>query len=147
VIIHILPKFFILAYSRLPPGFKRTDNFIWRIIILSLETGGVCCFMTLLHLILYVGWTHHSWHLAISIPEGKLYANSLLVILNQRAELSQTVIDANDWKSTGHNRTRDNHFPLTPNSAKSFINVEVSKEIYDDIGTPRRARAFAEASP
>ncbi|KAH8826411.1 hypothetical protein DL96DRAFT_1607899 [Flagelloscypha sp. PMI_526] len=124
---------YFLTRSR--TGFKRTDSLIWRIVTLTVETGGFCCMLTLLHMVLYYGFPNHSWHLAVSVLEGKAYANSLLVHLNSRVELADI------------NNAHDHHSLSTLNldatsANQNSIKVEVSKDTFTDDFTVTNGRSF-----
>ncbi|KAH8800594.1 hypothetical protein DL96DRAFT_1636445 [Flagelloscypha sp. PMI_526] len=117
-------------------GFKHSDTLIWRIILLSLETGGVCCLFTSMHFIFWLGWPQHTWYLAVVIPRSKLYAISLLVVLNQRAGLR-------DSQPTEIN-THSEFWSVAPavsgaaGTNVAFVNVEVTRH-YEDVTIPPRA--------
>ncbi|KAH8826425.1 hypothetical protein DL96DRAFT_1282524 [Flagelloscypha sp. PMI_526] len=124
---------YFLTQSR--TGFKHTDSLIWRIVTLTVETGGFCCLLTLLHMAFYFGIPNHSWHLAISVLEGKAYANSLLVLLNSRAEL------ANLNNAHEHHSLSTLH-PATASANQKSITVEVSKNTFNDDLTATNGRSF-----
>ncbi|KAH8809520.1 hypothetical protein DL96DRAFT_568176 [Flagelloscypha sp. PMI_526] len=122
----------IFFLRRSQTGFKRTDALLWRIISLSLETGVLCCLFTALHFIFWRRWPDHSWHLAVSIPEGKLYALSLLVILNQRGKLreaSDEPLTLNGWDTMPS-------MTSSIGAAKGHVNIEISRQVHDDIALP-----------
>ncbi|KAJ7025819.1 hypothetical protein C8F04DRAFT_1400350, partial [Mycena alexandri] len=72
-------------------GFHRaTDQMILHIIKLTVETGGLCCVFAILDLALFVKFQGNNFHLAVCIELSKIYSNSILLILNSRANISHT---------------------------------------------------------
>ncbi|KAH8809519.1 hypothetical protein DL96DRAFT_1821797 [Flagelloscypha sp. PMI_526] len=141
----------IYFLRRSQTGFKRTDTLLWQIIILSLETGALCFLFTLLHLVFWRRWPDHSWHLAVSIPEGKLYALSLLVILNQRVKLRGDSTDVQltlGWASTTNSSA--SRSTAAGEQVKSGIRVNVSRQVQEEISLPtiasRKSLEVAKAS-
>ncbi|KAH8826335.1 hypothetical protein DL96DRAFT_1816691 [Flagelloscypha sp. PMI_526] len=127
---------YFLTRSR--TGFKSTDSLIWRIITLTVQTGGFCSLLTLVHLVFYYAFPNHSWHLAISVIEGKAYANALLVLLNSRAELANlNNTDEQQSLSMLHATTSANH---------NSISAEVSKNTLTENLTATNGRAYLTAS-
>ncbi|KAF8514944.1 hypothetical protein BU17DRAFT_52079, partial [Hysterangium stoloniferum] len=69
-------------------GFRQTDLLLTKFIRITVETGLVCATFAILDLSFFVAFQNNNYHLAPSIALSKLYANSLLVVLNARVRIS-----------------------------------------------------------
>ncbi|KAF8995093.1 hypothetical protein BDQ17DRAFT_1430595 [Cyathus striatus] len=81
----------IYYLSRSRTGFRTTNILISKIIRVTVETGLICAAFAILDLAFFLRWQDNNYHLAPSIALSKLYANSLLVVLNARVRLSGDV--------------------------------------------------------
>ncbi|KAJ7460854.1 hypothetical protein B0H11DRAFT_154303 [Mycena galericulata] len=73
------------------PGFRHTRAMLTRIIKITIETGVPCALLALLDLFLYVKFDGNNYHLGACIWLSKVYSNSILVILNSRAQIGHNV--------------------------------------------------------
>ncbi|PBK61333.1 hypothetical protein ARMSODRAFT_981678 [Armillaria solidipes] len=73
--------------QRSTTGFRRTKILITKLIRLAIETGSVTAVVALLGLILFFGFPHQTFYGTPAIIQPKLYANSVLVVLNSRIRI------------------------------------------------------------
>ncbi|KAF7289882.1 DNA-mis-repair domain-containing protein [Mycena indigotica] len=70
------------------PGFnRRLDASISRVIKTSVETGLLCAIAAAIVLALFVSFDGNQYHLSVCLWLTKVYTNSIMVILNSRAEI------------------------------------------------------------
>ncbi|KAJ6500687.1 hypothetical protein C8R45DRAFT_978626 [Mycena sanguinolenta] len=92
---------FYLLKSRAGLGFHRsTDNMVFRIIKVTVETGLICALWAITDLVLYIVYQGNNNHLIVCIPLSKAYSNSIMVILNSRAHIGHEI--TTQINSTGH---------------------------------------------
>jgi len=77
---------FYLLKSR-KPEFKNTNAILARIIKITVETGLLCALFAIVDLCLFVTYTETNYHLALCTALSKVYSNSILLILNSRAQI------------------------------------------------------------
>ncbi|TFK32051.1 hypothetical protein BDQ12DRAFT_635431, partial [Crucibulum laeve] len=77
----------IYYLTRSRTGFQSTNLLITRIIRITVETGLICATFAILDLSFFLAFQDNNYHLAASVPLSKLYANSLLVVLNARVRI------------------------------------------------------------
>ncbi|KAJ7478299.1 hypothetical protein FB451DRAFT_1452640 [Mycena latifolia] len=78
--------FYLLKARR--PGFHRsTDVALFHVIKVTVQTRMVCALFALADLALFVRFNGNNYHLAVFIWLSKLYSNSIMVILNSRANI------------------------------------------------------------
>ncbi|KAJ7494471.1 hypothetical protein B0H11DRAFT_1858328 [Mycena galericulata] len=73
------------------PGFRHMRAVLTRIIKITVETGVPCALLALLILVLYVKFDGNNFHLGACVWLSKVYSNSILVILNSRAQIGHNV--------------------------------------------------------
>ncbi|KAJ7253315.1 hypothetical protein B0H12DRAFT_1051085 [Mycena haematopus] len=66
---------------------KRTNSLVSRLILITVQTGGMCMLFALVNLFLFVTYKGTNYHLAVCIELSKIYSNSILLILNSRAHM------------------------------------------------------------
>ncbi|KAJ7253372.1 hypothetical protein B0H12DRAFT_596551 [Mycena haematopus] len=66
---------------------RSTNNMVFRVIKVTVETGLFCALFALADLSLYVKYRGNNYHLAVCIELSKVYSNSIMVILNSRAHI------------------------------------------------------------
>ncbi|KAK0203021.1 hypothetical protein DFS33DRAFT_1344347 [Desarmillaria ectypa] len=120
----------VFFLSKSKTGFHRTDMLLTRITIITLETGLASAAVATLDMILFLKFRDENWHLCTAIMLSKLYANSLLVVLNSRRRIvTQTFSDSDNLYSMG---------PLGSSiriaNRPHAINVSVSREVHGDSG-------------
>ncbi|KAK7035858.1 hypothetical protein R3P38DRAFT_3263339 [Favolaschia claudopus] len=68
--------------------FKHSTNrMVTRIIMITVETGLLCALFALTDLAIYVQTRGNNYHLAVCIWLSKVYSNSIMLILNSRAQI------------------------------------------------------------
>ncbi|KAK0241064.1 hypothetical protein EDD85DRAFT_388071 [Armillaria nabsnona] len=73
--------------QRSTTGFRRTKILITKLIRLTIETGTVTAVVALLNLILFFAFPHQTFYGTPGIIMPKLYANTVLVVLNSRIRI------------------------------------------------------------
>ncbi|KAJ6577851.1 hypothetical protein B0H19DRAFT_1370916 [Mycena capillaripes] len=74
--------------KRSEPGFSRpTLAALSRILRVTAETGVLCALFAIVDLFLFVTYSGNSYHLGVCIWLSKVYSNSIMVILNSRANI------------------------------------------------------------
>ncbi|PBK99130.1 hypothetical protein ARMGADRAFT_1074026 [Armillaria gallica] len=109
-------------------GFHRTDALLTRIIVITIETGLASAAVATLDMILFLKYRDQNWHLCTAMMLSKLYANSLLVVLNSRRRIvTQTFSESDNLYSMGpmSSSSRAANRPRT-------INISVSREVHGD---------------
>ncbi|KAJ7058685.1 hypothetical protein C8F01DRAFT_280966, partial [Mycena amicta] len=88
------------------PGFSGATNAaVSRIITVTIETGIPCAIFALIDLALFVKYNGNNFHLGTCIWLSKVYSNSILVILNSRANIGHASL-SEVTLSTGSRQTR-----------------------------------------
>ncbi|KAJ7118655.1 hypothetical protein C8R43DRAFT_88657 [Mycena crocata] len=77
---------FYLVISR-RPEFRRINSAVSRIVQITVETGLLCALFAIFNLMLFATFKGTNYHLALCIEFGKVYSNSILLILNSRAHI------------------------------------------------------------
>ncbi|KAJ7118657.1 hypothetical protein C8R43DRAFT_1077207 [Mycena crocata] len=80
--------FYLVASRR--REFRKTNSILSRIIRVTVETGVVCALFALVDLYLFATYKGTNFHLALCIELGKIYSNSILLVLNSRARIRHT---------------------------------------------------------
>ncbi|KAJ6606011.1 hypothetical protein DFH09DRAFT_244 [Mycena vulgaris] len=78
---------FFLLKSR-KPEFRKTNAILSKIIKLTVETGMLCALFAIFDLYLFATYKGTNYHLALCLGLSKIYSNSILLILNSRAQIS-----------------------------------------------------------
>ncbi|KAG7093176.1 hypothetical protein E1B28_006865 [Marasmius oreades] len=74
----------IWALSRYKSKFQESEDFVRRLIRLTMETGSVTALVAFIDLVLYLSLPNDSYHITPALILAKLYSNSLMVVLNSR---------------------------------------------------------------
>ncbi|KAJ7177092.1 hypothetical protein C8R46DRAFT_48396 [Mycena filopes] len=114
-IIIVISTCYYLLKARVPGFHQTTDRMILRIIRLTVETGGICAIFAILDLAFYVRFQGNNYHLAVCIELSKVYSNSILIILNSRANI-------------GHGGTTAVHQSSGPSHLKA---ASISQPMFD----------------
>ncbi|TDL25586.1 hypothetical protein BD410DRAFT_800977 [Rickenella mellea] len=72
--------------NRSRTGFKRTDSIINNLMLYSLTTGLLTSIFAIVNLVTFLTMPGNMVNISVSLFLGKLYSNSLMTILNSRAE-------------------------------------------------------------
>ncbi|KAK0457794.1 uncharacterized protein EV420DRAFT_478737 [Desarmillaria tabescens] len=92
----------VFFLSKAKTGFHRTDMLLTRITVITLETGLASAAVATLDMILFLKFRDQNWHLCTAMMLSKLYANSLLVVLNSRRRIvTQAFSDSENLYSMG----------------------------------------------
>ncbi|KAJ6567059.1 hypothetical protein B0H19DRAFT_1374383 [Mycena capillaripes] len=67
--------------------FKSTNARILRIVMITMETGLLCALLAIIDLFLFTTYKGTAYHLSICVAISKAYSNSILAILNSRANI------------------------------------------------------------
>ncbi|KAF9072056.1 hypothetical protein BDP27DRAFT_1418416 [Rhodocollybia butyracea] len=73
--------------SHMESGFKSTHSLITKYTRLTIETGSVTALVALLDIILFFGFPTKGYYITPVVIMPKLYANSILVVLNARMRI------------------------------------------------------------
>ncbi|KAI0636270.1 hypothetical protein C8Q77DRAFT_636208 [Trametes polyzona] len=152
---------FYLRRSR--TGFKRTDSMVDVLMVYAINTGLSTSVLTLAALICSIAASHTLIWAAITVPATKMYANSLLAVLNSRRSLIDKGLEGFETGSFGlkvidpRAIDRGSHaLEFTPGSPRlngrqkvnpaqtmqTVIDVKVTRETYlDGPGETEPARA------
>ncbi|PBK93188.1 hypothetical protein ARMGADRAFT_151634 [Armillaria gallica] len=76
---------FYLMHSN--TSFRQTRMLVTKLIRLTIETGSVTAVAALLSFILYFAFPHQNFYVTPALIVPKLYANSVLVVLNSRIQI------------------------------------------------------------
>jgi len=77
--------------------FQDTNTALNKLITLTIETGMITAFATMLEMILLLVYQHNNMHFIVCIALAKLYTNTLLATLNSRAILKSTMPSSQQW--------------------------------------------------
>ncbi|KAJ7611682.1 hypothetical protein FB45DRAFT_314326 [Roridomyces roridus] len=80
---------FYLIGARTPEFRQTTNKVLMRIILMTVETGLLTAVFAIVDLYLFASYKNANYHLALCIELSKIYSNSILLILNWRAQLGQ----------------------------------------------------------
>ncbi|CAL1710426.1 unnamed protein product [Somion occarium] len=69
-------------------GFRRFNDFLGKLMRLTMETGALCMAMAIIDLALFLGFEKTNYHTVPASVISKLYSNSLLVLINARAQFA-----------------------------------------------------------
>lgn len=61
-------------------GFRRFNDFLGKLMRLTMETGALCMAMAIIDLALFLGFEKTNYHTVPASVISKLYSNSLLVV-------------------------------------------------------------------
>ncbi|KAF7293890.1 hypothetical protein HMN09_01185100 [Mycena chlorophos] len=86
-ILIVLFTAYYLLKARSPGFSSRTTAAVNRIIMVTIETGIPCAAFALVDLALFVKYQGNNYHLGTCIWLSKVYSNSILAILNSRAQI------------------------------------------------------------
>ncbi|KAJ7119142.1 hypothetical protein C8R44DRAFT_737967 [Mycena epipterygia] len=81
------------------PEFKNTNLILARIIKITVETGLLCALFAIVDLYLFATYKGVNYHLAVCIELSKVYSNSILLILNSRAHIGHSSVNASQMRS------------------------------------------------
>ncbi|KAJ7442762.1 hypothetical protein B0H11DRAFT_491015 [Mycena galericulata] len=114
--------------------FNATNELLSKILFITLETGLICATIAVIDIILYLAIGDENWHLATSITLSKIYANSLLVVLNSRNMSSNHEEGPIPFsKQAFTNTTIGGSSPAGFRGGKlSSINISVTRETRND---------------
>jgi len=76
--------FYFITRRKNRTEFNATHELLSKILFITLETGLICATIAVIDICLYLAIGDENWHLATAITLSKIYANSLLVVLNSR---------------------------------------------------------------
>ncbi|KAL7278347.1 hypothetical protein ACG7TL_008323 [Trametes sanguinea] len=96
----------VTALARSRTGSKRTDSLIEVLIIYSINTGLLTSIFGLLTFIFAIILPGNLIYLGIAVVGVKLYANSVLAVLNARKSLSNRVLHGFEMSSWGQSTAR-----------------------------------------
>ncbi|KAK7689682.1 hypothetical protein QCA50_007477 [Cerrena zonata] len=81
-------------------GFRKFNEFLAKLVRITMETGALCTVMAILDLALFLGFKGTNYHTVPAAVISKLYANSLFVILNARAGFESVNVDVHSRSTT-----------------------------------------------
>ncbi|KAK0494013.1 hypothetical protein EDD18DRAFT_1402957, partial [Armillaria luteobubalina] len=84
IIIAICMTYYLMRSNT---SFRRTQILVSKLIRLIIETGTMTAVVALLCLILFFAFPHKTFYGATSVVIPKLYANTILVVLNSRIQI------------------------------------------------------------
>ncbi|KAG7444391.1 uncharacterized protein BT62DRAFT_240290 [Guyanagaster necrorhizus] len=124
----IIAMSMVIFLTRSKTGFHRTDVLLTRIIVVTIETGFASAIVALVDMILFLTFRDENWHLCTAMMLSKLYANSLLVVLNSRKRIiTQAFSESDEFYSMGR-LASSNRVANRPHT----INISVSREVHGD---------------
>ncbi|KAJ7644397.1 hypothetical protein FB45DRAFT_897793 [Roridomyces roridus] len=103
----------LLLRSRVRTNHARTDFIVRRIINLTVETNLLSSTLAVLTVILLVGVPNTNYFTAPSILLGRIYSNSLLLILNNRKYMSSDNVVSDAGTESFHTATRKTALTFT----------------------------------
>ncbi|KAI0759700.1 hypothetical protein BD413DRAFT_617642 [Trametes elegans] len=133
---------FYLRRSR--TGFKRTDSLVDVLMVYAINTGLSTSLINLVAALTAITMPYNLIYSGIYIIASKMYANSLLAVLNSRRSIVDKGLEGFETGSFGLKvadprdvRALDFKAPASPQAAQiqSVIDVRVTKEVYLD-GVP-----------
>ncbi|KAJ7580073.1 hypothetical protein C8J56DRAFT_962171 [Mycena floridula] len=106
-------------------SFAGTSAVLSKVLFLTIETGMCCATVAILDLVMYLVWQNENWHICASIVLSKVYANSLLLVLNSRkgGKYIQSSTDGSSYQLGSRPRTNENR-----HGGNSGINIQVSRD-------------------
>ncbi|KAJ7584462.1 hypothetical protein C8J56DRAFT_829735 [Mycena floridula] len=121
--------------NRSPNVFTGTNALLAKVMFITVETGLSSAAVAVVDLIVFLTFQDQNWHLCVAIALSKVYANSLLLVLNSRKPPSSSEIDAihttniHQALSMGSVEAAT-HFTRAGNP--TGINISVAREIHND---------------
>jgi hypothetical protein len=115
------------------PQHKETNDIVKGIVRLVIETNGLSTVVAILSLILFYGTPNTTYFLAPTMVLAKLYANTLLVIFNNRAFIHNTGGTISHSPSVNDSYSRGGRSKSMPFSAGLGLSSET--EAYTGTGT------------
>lgn len=112
--------------SRIP----ETHTTIIRLVQLIVETGMLTACAALLELILFLGFPNDSFHATVAFILAKLYSNSLLVLFNNRKQISRSGPSSHQFSLP---RVGGSHSEGSTNISLPKTSIRVERSTYVDV--------------
>nr|GAT58094.1 predicted protein [Mycena chlorophos] len=130
-ILIVLFTAYYLLKARSPGFSSRTTAAVNRIIMVTIETGIPCAAFALVDLALFVKYQGNNYHLGTCIWLSKVYSNSILAILNSRAQIGHatsgtepSVVNISHSQGTNRSGSASKRTASTIQFASSFPHKE-----------------------
>ncbi|KAJ7207114.1 hypothetical protein GGX14DRAFT_118532 [Mycena pura] len=137
---------FYLNKARPKPGFNHTtDVTVSRIIKLSVETGLFCALSALAVLALFVAYDGNNYHLGVCIWLSKVYSNSIMVILNSRAQIAHRGTALGSTVPTSRSTAPDG--ALCSSGAQDSVRVDIETTKSGDWSTICQSEPDGKSDP
>jgi len=138
----LIAIFMTYYLSRRATGFPATNVMLTKLIRITIETGIVTALGTISNFILYIACPQTSYFIVPAVTMAKIYANTILVILNNRLEIANGRSEIQRERETNTYSLAERKlsfgrvfgrmpFPMESPPVVDMINIK--KEVWTDI--------------